>query len=550
MLWVLTYLGTKLMVKSIQFAKRVLVTLWELYQRKVWFDEKTANAICTAMGIKTEALSFLLENKKQIIEIDDSDSDDEPTESPQAIILDKVRLNNKALHESLFFYLDSDSFILGMQSEKLSSTNFMSCDGKLMVAEALGGRSEKLNLQTLQSKVERDPIGYILEVLLIHSQFNSSLQLFQQAAMNFISVNGIIDSDLTTVASDPTVAEDLAERAMFLTLVAPSYPTLFFLADFPIRLVYLLHSFAQFIPSMSRFKLAHALILLVNRQTVAIDETLPLLMELQTLGDKKLTRFVSQHLVVNIRRLKRPAVIKTQKLQSVMFKMLQEENEAVAKRVLVILWRLYQRKVWFDEKTANAICTASFHPALSLNIMILYRHLSASRLRLYHSLQVVEKDCDDSDSDDELPHLKENHRDLTMYQLRKLGNRLPYNRKSLQKPLAERINNDYYSPLNHMIDRQGFAEKLFSCLQTYNEESEVKMMMLKFIARIVGRHKLALLEFYPFPHQQDVVNLLAAVVEACHDEVFTAGLNAVREICIRMPLVTTAISYSFENISI
>ncbi|XP_039689735.1 protein SDA1 homolog [Medicago truncatula] len=338
MLWVLTYLGTKLMVKSIQFAKRVLVTLWELYQRKVWFDEKTANAICTAMGIKTEALSFLLENKKQIIEIDDSDSDDEPTESPQAIILDK--------------------------SEKLSSTNFMSCDGKLMVAEALGGRSEKLNLQTLQSKVERDPIGYILEVLLIHSQFNSSLQLFQQAAMNFISVNGIIDSDLTTVASDPTVAEDLAERAMFLTLVAPSYPTLFFLADFPIRLVYLLHSFAQFIPSMSRFKLAHALILLVNRQTVAIDETLPLLMELQTLGDKKLTRFVSQHLVVNIRRLKRPAVIKTQKLQSVMFKMLQEENEAVAKRVLVILWRLYQRKVWFDEKTANAICTASFHPAL------------------------------------------------------------------------------------------------------------------------------------------------------------------------------------------
>lgn len=159
-----------------------------------------------------------------------------------------------------------------MQSEKRSSTNFMSCDGKLSVAEASGGRSEKLNLQTLQSKVERDPKGYILEVLLIHSQFNSSLLLFQQqAAMNFISINGIIDSDLTTVASDPNVAEDLAERAMFLTLVAPSYPTLFFLADFPIRLVYLLHSFAQFIPSMSRFKLAHALILLVNRQVLFLN---------------------------------------------------------------------------------------------------------------------------------------------------------------------------------------------------------------------------------------------------------------------------------------
>jgi len=79
------------------------------------------------------------------------------------------------------------------------------------------------------------------------------------------------------------------------------------------------------------------------------------------------------------------------------------------------------------------------------------------------------------------------------------------------------------------------------------------MMILKLIARTVGLHRLLLLDFYPFlqkyiqvsfhklgefwyyvcywsltvaiyvscnqPHQRDITNLLAAVVQACHDMV-------------------------------
>ncbi|CAA0841126.1 ARM repeat superfamily protein [Striga hermonthica] len=69
---------------------------------------------------------------------------------------------------------------------------------------------------------------------------------------------------------------------------------------------------------------------------------------------------------------------------------------------------------------------------------------------------------------------------------------------------------------------------------------------------------------YVQPHQRDVINLLAAAVQACHDmvppdaveplfrqiinqfvhdksrpEAITVGLNVVREICIRMPLLMT-----------
>ncbi|EXB52090.1 hypothetical protein L484_024640 [Morus notabilis] len=95
-----------------------------------------------------------------------------------------------------------------------------------------------------------------------------------------------------------------------------------------------------------------------------------------------------------------------------------------------------------------------------------------------------------------------------------------------------------------------------------------RMMMLKVIARTVGLHRLLLLNFYPYlqkyvqPHQRDVTNLLAAAVQACHDmvppdaveplfkqivnqfvhdrsrpEAIAVGLNVIREICLRMPLL-------------
>nr|GEU71541.1 polyubiquitin 11 [Tanacetum cinerariifolium] len=44
-------------------------------------------------------------------------------------------------------------------------------------------------------------------------------------------------------------------------------------------------------------------------------------------------------------------------------------------------------------------------------------------------------------------------------------------------------NSNYYSPLSSLKDPQGFAEKLFSRLQTCSERFEIKMMILKVVAR-------------------------------------------------------------------
>jgi len=88
------------------------------------------------------------------------------------------------------------------------------------------------------------------------------------------------------------------------------------------------------------------------------------------------------------------------------------------------------------------------------------------------------------------------------------------------------------------------------------------------ISRVIGVHSLLLLNFYPYlqkyitPSRKEVTQLLAALVQACHDlvppdalqpvlrqlvdqfvhdrarpEVITVGIKTVREMCVRAPLV-------------
>lgn len=67
---------------------------------------------------------------------------------------------------------------------------------------------------------------------------------------------------------------------------------------------------------------------------------------------------------------------------------------------------------------------------------------------------------------------------------------------------------------------QTFAEKLFVRLQkSSGEKMETRTAMITLISRIMGVHKLILLNFYPFlqrylqPHQRDVTTLLAALIQ-------------------------------------
>ncbi|KAL3501096.1 hypothetical protein ACH5RR_035545 [Cinchona calisaya] len=434
---------------------------------------------------------------------------------------------------------------------------------------ASGKDAEKMSLPSLQSKMKSDPEGYEMELQLIYSQFKSSMELFQQqAAMSFTSVSGI--------SADPTVAKDLGDRAMFLAHVTPFYPKQ--MPQFPKELVDFLRSSARTLPSGLRVHVTQALILLINRKMVDIGDTLALFLELQTLGDRSLRTLAFSHVIHSIRRMnqKHKNDPKNRALQNVLFSMLQQEDETKAKRSLITLCDLHRRKVWFDDRTANAICTACFHT--SSRIMI------AALSFLLDFEKIEDDDSDDSGSEDEpatpQPQIvlskeavyKANNKGTSSSKKKKKAKlqRAIRSMKKQQRISSEKNNSSYYSPLNHLKDAQGFAEKLFSRLQTTNERFEIKMMMLKVIARTVGLHRLILLNLYPYlqkyvqPHQRDVTSLLAAAVQSCHDmvppdaveplfkqivnqfvhdrsrtEAISVGLNVVREICLRMPLLMT-----------
>lgn len=434
---------------------------------------------------------------------------------------------------------------------------------------ASGRTSEKLNLTTLQSIMKVDPEGYSSELVLVYNQFKSSLDLFQQqAALNFTSLSGI--------AADSSVAKDLGDRAMFLAHVTPFYPKE--LTQFPIELVRFLESSARNLPSGLRVQVTQALILLINRKIIDIAETLVVFMELQTLGDRVLKQLAFSHVIQSIRRMnqKHKNDPKNKALQTILFRMLQQEEEEKAKRALITLCDLHRRKVWFDDRTANAICMACFHA--SSRIMI------AALSFLLDFEKIENDDSDDSDSENDQatqqPQVilnkeavyKASHKGTTSSKKKKKAKlqRIARSMKKQQRLSSEKSDTNYYSPLNNLKDAQGFADKLFSRLQSSNERFEVKMMMLKVISRIVCLHRLILLNFYPYlqryvqSHQRDVTTLLAAAVQACHEmvppdaveplfkqivnqfvhdrsrpEAITVGLNAVREICLRMPLLMT-----------
>uniref|UniRef100_A0A804HTC1 Protein SDA1 n=1 Tax=Musa acuminata subsp. malaccensis TaxID=214687 RepID=A0A804HTC1_MUSAM len=219
---------------------------------------------------------------------------------------------------------------------------------------------------------------------------------------------------------------------------------------------------------------------------IDIEETLELFMDIQILGDRTLRKLAFSHVVDNIQRMnqKHKNEAKNRKLQNILFLMLQGEEEQRAKRSLVILCDLHRRRVWFDDRTANAICTACFHS--SSRIMI-----SALSFLLGYEQIEEEDDSEASSSEDDTTSqqpitlsreaiYKANHKGTAASKKKKKAKlqRAIRNMKRQQRITSQSNSSSYYSPLTHLKDAQGFAEKLFSRLQRCNERFEVVILFL------------------------------------------------------------------------
>ncbi|KAL8841317.1 MAG: hypothetical protein Q9176_003410, partial [Flavoplaca citrina] len=140
-------------------------------------------------------------------------------------------------------------------------------------------------------------------------------------------------------------------------------------------------------------------------------------------------------------------------------------------------------------------------------------------------------------------------------------------RKERKKKQPHPLN---FSAFHLLHDPQGFAESLFfKHLQSSKSKLnlEQKLLVLQLVSRLVGLHKLTVMSLYSYfikyltPRQPSVTSFLASLAQATHNlippdvleslvkkiadefvseavapEIASAGLNAIREICVRQPL--------------
>lgn len=178
----------------------------------------------------------------------------------------------------------------------------------------------------------------------------------------------------------------------------------------------------------------------------------------------------------------------------------------------------------------------------------------------------------------ELPTLEAKRTKLSMI----VGGKTKAKESKLKRAMAsmrkherktKNVGNYNFSAASLLNDAHQLAETLFSCLTSKdkNETFEVKCLLMNFISRLVGIHKLILPNLYSFfikylqPHQLDVTKIIVYAAQAsheivppeeciyplilsiannfvnegCSDEVITVGLNGIREISSRCPLSMT-----------
>lgn len=252
-------------------------------------------------------------------------------------------------------------------------------------------------------------------------------------------------------------------------------------------------------------------------------------------------------------------------IQTVLFNLLTSDRESTKGLWAVKITReLWKRQIWTDARAVDIMKEA----CLSENEKVI---VGGVRFFLGGDKEREEAAEDDS-SDEEIDMTKLRHQAGINKKTKKKARELKQaaatvKRKERKKNAPHPLN---FSALHLLHDPQGFAETLFT-KHVQNSKSklplESKLLVLQLVSRLIGLHQLHILSFYSYllkyitPRQSYVTTFLAVLAQGTHSlvppdvlepivqkianefvseasasEVAAAGLNAIREVCVRQPL--------------
>jgi len=427
----------------------------------------------------------------------------------------------------------------------------------------------RYDLLGLQGKCKRDPEGYRDDVLMQLQHYNALHGLFMlKPGKDF---------------------KEFADLVGFLAQVAASYPK--DIPMFHVGLIEMLEKHYALLDPNLRRSLVAALILLRNRGSVQATELLPLFFRLFRCADKQLRVMIFRHIVADIKsanKNKRDDRL-NRAVQNFLQAALKDENESAAKKALSVITELYRRGIWTDARTVNLVVDACRHSSPKILIGALKFFLGQDEAAELAAAEGEGEDSDDDEAKKEKPKTGQGTAEGTatgvkqkdVYKAYQQGVSRSKNKKQakLKRQIAsirkknkreEGSGGDArFAAMQLINDPQGFAEHLFNRLQGGSAlKFDTKMLLIQVLSRVVGLHRLHLLHLYPFlqryvqPSQREVTRLLAAAATACHElvppdvleplvrqlvnqfvhdrarpEVVAVGINTVREICLRCPLV-------------
>ena len=252
-------------------------------------------------------------------------------------------------------------------------------------------------------------------------------------------------------------------------------------------------------------------------------------------------------------------------IQNVLYNLLTSDR-ASAKGIwaVKITRELWKRQIWTDPKAVEIMKEAS----LADNEKVV-----VGGVRFFLGGDQEREEMEDESSDDEAVDMGKLKHQMGINKKKKKNVRIIDN--ALEKLKKKERRKKQPHPLNfsafHLLhDPQGFGETLFSKhLQNTKVKLnlEQKLLVLQLVSRLIGLHKLTVISFYSYflkyitPRQPSVTSFLASLAQATHSlvppdvleplvqkianefvseaaaaEVASAGLNAIREICVRQPL--------------
>jgi protein SDA1 len=416
------------------------------------------------------------------------------------------------------------------------------------------GALEKIEADhaALRYKLKRDPQSY-------RDDFNNQYQQYETLRDLFLQNPSSTDSGLVAL-------KDLIE---FISHVADRYPDL--TSKFPEDLTQILLQHHEVLEYELRDKIVGSIVLLRNKDvidsTVLLNTLFPILVSTpskslrQLLFTKILSDLRSSNAKATNHKLNRT-------IQTVLYNLLESDKESPKGVWAVKITReLWKRQIWTDARAVEVMRLA----ALSENEKVI-----TGGVRFFLGGDKEREEAAEESDDDE---------DVDMARLRHqvgINKKSKKNQRDLKKAAASVKKKDKkknaphplnFSALHLLHDPQGFAESLFS-KHVQNSKAklqlESKLLVLQLVSRLVGLHKLTVLSLYSFflkhltPRQASVTSYLACLAQATHNyvppdvleplvqkianefvseasasEVAAAGLNAIREICVRQPLAMT-----------